>query len=319
MPPAMHDWRSRAWYQIGLLEAALGPGAAGDVELARRRDMWGAIERFSWPQFKEPQFGQLELSTRTEAELLRYMAASPPMREAALGEGAKTAAAELPEPVAGFPDWGSRALFQIKALAEVLGDPEDPEVGRRAGMWQAIAKHAWPQFKEQQFAQVELVTRVEVELLKYMMQSPPMREMLEKHRAKAEEQNDDGGTGNREQGTEDREQGTEERPKEKEPEPVAMAAFDADIDPLGDIAPVQKYSGPPASVLYKEGQAAWAEYAANEYKSKSKAREAARKIREVVLLLEKNPDGETQLKALEKVIGLTWQEIADNVLERRVR
>src|SRR5205085_5890857 len=72
------------------------------------------------------------------------------------------------------------------------------------------------------------------------------------------------------------------------------------------------YRGPSASQLYKEGMAAWNEYAANEFKKKPLARDAARRLKEIFLMLEKNPDGKTQVKALEQIVGLKAKDVIDH-------
>jgi hypothetical protein len=113
--------------------------------------------------------------------------------------------------------------------------------------------------------------------------------------------------------------GPASEPPPKEPEVARPINVEDAFDPLGEIAPTEKYIGPSAGMLYQEGQKAWAEYAANEFKVKAKARDAARRLKEIFLLLDKNPDSETQMKALEQVVGLTLQEVLDGTLEKRLR
>ncbi|HVY61057.1 MAG TPA: hypothetical protein VHF22_05355, partial [Planctomycetota bacterium] len=335
-----------------------------DLEVRRRRDIWVAIDRFSWPQFKEPQFGQLELATRTEADLLRYVLQSPPMRDLVLPPAPDGPPPELPD-LSGFADWRSRALFQVRALERLLGGLHDVEARRRAALWLAIDRFAWPHLKEQQFAQVELATRTEVELLGYVLQAPPARDLIlrppDPGMPVPEAPEDGAGNGEAydtgdayegaDAGGEDAmiEAGAEDAPRPR-PSPAPSAAHkrakdpgapppaagaggappakpddpkpvvveDA-FDPLGEIAPTEKYVGPSAGMLYQEGQKAWAEYAANEFKQKSKAREAARRLKEIFILLDKNPDSETQLKALEQVVGLSLHEVLDGRLEKRLK
>jgi hypothetical protein len=98
-----------------------------------------------------------------------------------------------------------------------------------------------------------------------------------------------------------------------------MVEVAPDVDPLGDIAPVEKYSGPPAQWCYAEGTKAWGEFAENEFKDKRKARAAAQKLRELFVFLDKNPESEKQMKALEDVVGLSCLEVMNGDLEKRLK
>jgi hypothetical protein len=364
----MNDWRTRSYLQIASLELLLGgPAAASDREVRRRRDVWLAIERFCWPQYKEQQFAQLEQCTRTEAELVGYALQSPPMRD--LVAPAKPPGGpppELPPPVPGFPDWRSRSLFQIGELAKLLGGGDDGEARRRASLWLAIERFAWPQLKEQQFAQVETLCRVENDLLRYLFQMPQAKELILASGAPtAGSETVTAGVGPRADGrpggavanvpgaggvfgdaTEMHLKDALSRPGGKDGKPgkkgkkaaadagsLALASGEAssglgeetmvevapDVDPLGDIAPVEKYSGPPAQWCYAEGTKAWGEFAENEFKDKRKARAAAQKLRELFVFLDKNPESEKQMKALEDVVGLSCLEVMNGDLEKRLK
>src|SRR5437762_3255247 len=132
----MEDWRARSWFQIGQLEQVLG--GAEDAEVCRRKDAWVAIDRFSWPQYKEPQFGQLELATRTEVELFRYLLQVPPARDLLM-----RAPAAAPAPAAAsqahVPAYGD---VEEEELAFDAYDSGDPDAGV-APAAQAPAAPGW--------------------------------------------------------------------------------------------------------------------------------------------------------------------------------
>jgi hypothetical protein len=282
----MDDWRSRAWYQIGALEQALGGPLAADPEVARRRDLWTAIDRFSWPQYKEPQFAQLEAATRAEVDLLRYMLASPPMRDLL----ATKEAPDLPAAPADVRDWRGRALHQIAALAGLLGK-DDPEVRRRALMWLAIERYDWPQAREQQFARLDFATHAEAGLVHYLFQNPQARERIAKPPAGA---------------------------TATAPVAAAEGATDDGADPLGALAEIEPYRGPPAPVLLLDASSAWNDYVAAAKTDKPRAREAARKLRAILTILDKNPEGEEAMREMEKRMGTTFEKVLANELEARL-
>jgi len=362
----MHDWRTRAYLQIAALELELGgPDMASDPELKRRRDMWSAIDRFAWPQYKEAQFGQLEAFTRAEAELTAYVVKSPPMRDLVLPPkpGAKpadgkpdapaaptpptpppapSAPSDLPEPTPGFPDWRSRSLFQIGELAKAVGAKDDPEVRRRAALWFAIERFSWPQMKEQQFALVESFTRGEAELYRYLLQVPPAKAFLERKEEPKPVASASAGTSAAAEAKDamasDPTQRFTKRVTKSGPPGVSSSVKSSpsgpdgpvvgegsvidippDVDPMGDMSPIEKYSGPPAQWCYTEGVKAWGEFAEHEYKDKKKARAAASKLRELMGFLDKNPESENQMKGLEQVVGLSCLEVINGVLDKRLR
>jgi hypothetical protein len=375
----MTTWRETAWHQIGQLEQALGPGSAGDYEVIRRKSLFAAIDAHPWEPLRDAQFGQLELATRVETDLLRYALASPPMRDllaSATAPGADPL--ELPPAPSYFPDWRSRALFQVMQLEEVVGGADDLEAQRRTALWVAFDRYDWPQTKEQQFLNLELATRTEVELLRALLAMPEVADMI----PLAGEEDEFGYSEDEEEVLQEAEaapaaaapaapkvakgltpiEKTDSAPAKKEggltkvtkeeiaaaearlkappppPPPIpglARASFGGGVSaPSSGGAPSSQparaapatnpdgtpiYRGPSASQLYKEGMAAWNEYAANEFKKKPLARDAARRLKEIFLMLEKNPDGKTQVKALEQIVGLKAKDVIDHELERRIR
>lgn len=336
----METFRDRAWAEIGELERRLGPVARRGVELRRRQTIWAEIDGHDREDLKERQFAELEAATRAERELLDYALASPPMRDllvAAAAEGAEPL--DLPPAPQAFYDWRSRALYQVYMLEEVLGGPDDPEARRRSALWVAIDRFDWPQTKELQFAKLEAATRGEVELLGAMFAADGdakdaiLTADVETH----DEGDEEAGTGAPEAPAPAPAPTTAPPPQGPAVPAPAAAAKPASgpVKPLPAAKrpdptpppppgpprppPPPTYRGPSAQQLYKEGTAAWNEYAANEFRKKSVAREAARKLHEIFRLLEKNPDGASQLQALEKVVGLSWKDIMDHELERRAK
>ncbi len=290
----MEDWRSRAWYQISALERALADLGAGpdDVELARRRDVWTAIDRVSWPQQKEAQFAQLERATRIEVDLLRYLPGVPPMRDLIVS----SAAPDLPPVPGDLRDWRARALYQVHAFAGLLGGIGDPEARRRALLWLAIERFAWPQYREPLFAQLEQATHALGGLVHYLCQSQAAREIIFRPREAA----------------------AAARPAPPAPEPAADPA----ADPLGGIlaepaAEPGPYAGPPAEILQRDAEATWKTYVESA-RDKPRAVEAARKLKTIFDLLRKCPEGGKALDELEKAFGVTLAQALDDELERRL-
>ncbi|MHC4831769.1 MAG: hypothetical protein ACYTFT_15660 [Planctomycetota bacterium] len=246
-------------------------------------------------------------------------------------------------------DWRSRAWYQIQALTRILG-PEDPEVKRRGRMFSAIDTFVPQQHREPQFAQLELFTRTQAEMLGLMIQAPGVKDHVlppeEEKPAIAKEASAPAAAKPTSEAS-PHPAAKDSDPKEPTVEPASKPEDAAHPKPASKFAPLN--TGPPIdpetetkrpafsfkplksnkkkkrenpAKLYKKATACWNLYQVNEgnatTEGRAKAREALRELKELVIKLGSNPDGRGQIEALEKVVGVSEKDIVRGELEKRL-
>jgi hypothetical protein len=230
-------------------------------------------------------------------------------------------------------DWRSRAFQAVRALEQALG-PHDVEVRRRMALWEAIDRADATQYREARFAQLELATRTEAELLAYALWHPASRAII---LAAAPP----GGAGaSPASPTETAE--TQALPRAQVAAQAAGGGLPVHTPPPFQAAPpapgpapvaVPQAGGPTAAVasvrrfnpktlsasaLYAEGVAAWNELNEFERKDRARALSAADRLQQVMSELQYFPGDNPSLKALERIVGRTCREIVDGTLQRRL-
>lgn len=239
-------------------------------------------------------------------------------------------------------DWRTRAYAAIKTLEQLLG-PQDAEVRRRFAMWQALDQFEPPQYREARFAQLELATRTEAEFLRYALWHPSMRPQILAAQAPADpppallvDPATVSQTGQTSQTQAISRPKLDPPPSSAPPTassptsaasaasvpPPAAAATATAVAPAPPAPPRRKLAlgrnTLSASALYADGLESWNEICeAEKRRDKAAALKAADRLQRVFSELQYFPGDNPSLKALERIVGRTCQEVVDGTLQRR--